>query len=159
MTTTSMSSLLSSRGGKDIRPITLSSSCAVCLSEYELGDEVVCSPNNRCLHMFHLNCILAWLSLPLRDGGSCPCCREPFAVVVVVDPPPEGGGGESGETVDGGGGWTLEEEDLRGALAIASGTEDCPVSDLPGGHPERSSTEGGNRQRISDGDYWNMSNP
>ena len=85
--TKTSTSLSSSRGGKEIRSITLSSSCTICLSEYELGDEVVRSPNDRCSHVFHLDCILAWLSLPLRDGGSCPCCREPFAVVVVVDPP------------------------------------------------------------------------
>ena len=50
----------------------------------------------------------------------------------------EGGGGESGATVDGGGRWILEKEDICGALAIDSGTEDCPVYNLPGGHPERS---------------------
>ena len=106
--TKTSTSLSSSRGGKEIRSITLSSSCTICLSEYELGDEVVRSLNDHCSHVFHLDCILMWLSLPhmsQRGGRSCPCCRQPFAIVVVVDPPPDYGSGGSVEAMDRIGGW------------------------------------------------------
>ena len=63
-------------------------------------------------------------------------------------PHPGGGGAQPrqyavevehvGAAIVGGGRWILEEEDLRGALAIASVTENCPVYNLQGGHPERS---------------------
>lgn len=48
--------------------------CAICLTEYQDGDEICWSHNNRCYHVFHRDCILEWL---LRQD-ECPCCRLNF---------------------------------------------------------------------------------
>jgi len=45
--------------------------CSICLGEYEVGQEVSWSPNPKCRHSFHTNCISQWLIK--RD--ECPCCR------------------------------------------------------------------------------------
>lgn len=46
--------------------------CAVCLSEFEDGDEGRVLPN--CNHAFHSHCIDAWF----RSHSNCPLCRTPF---------------------------------------------------------------------------------
>ena len=59
--------------------------CAICLTEYEVGDVVVCSKH--CPHVFHQGCILKWLS---RGNRNCPTCRSKFYVpsadIRVEDP-------------------------------------------------------------------------
>ena len=51
--------------------------CAVCLSPYEEGDDVVWSMNECCIHAFHEDCVTEWLT-KLQEGNSCPCCRSVF---------------------------------------------------------------------------------
>lgn len=48
--------------------------CPVCLSGYQGGDEVSWSTNTACEHLFHKDCIRAWL-LKHHD---CPMCRNAF---------------------------------------------------------------------------------
>lgn len=43
--------------------------CAVCLGDFEEGDELKTMPE--CLHSFHVHCIDMWL----RSHSSCPICR------------------------------------------------------------------------------------
>lgn len=42
--------------------------CAICLVEYEVGDDIRCLP---CNHEFHKSCVDAWLG----SNASCPACR------------------------------------------------------------------------------------
>jgi hypothetical protein len=55
--------------------------CAICLCDYEVGTDVVWSSNASCEHVFHAECIEAWL-MKQREGPLCPCCRRDF----VIDP-------------------------------------------------------------------------
>lgn len=55
--------------------------CAICLCDYEVGTDVVWSSNSLCEHVFHVECIEAWL-IKQREGPLCPCCRRDF----VIDP-------------------------------------------------------------------------
>jgi hypothetical protein len=48
------------------------SSCAVCLSDYEAGEEVRTLP---CVHFFHTGCIDPWLV----KNGVCPVCKHPIS--------------------------------------------------------------------------------
>lgn len=71
--------------------------CAVCLSEYEISDEICWSSNSNCTHVFHRECIVQWLvALGKRKSSmrrfpetlnekrllkyqlECPCCRQDF---------------------------------------------------------------------------------
>ena len=72
-------------------------SCAICLTEYEVSDNVSWSANPQCPHVFHEKCITKWfLSLGrlqtvcgvsldddcpknvLNYQLECPCCRQEF---------------------------------------------------------------------------------
>ena len=46
--------------------------CAICLNDYEIGDEICWSQNDLCNHAFHKECMMEWL---LRHK-ECPCCRN-----------------------------------------------------------------------------------
>lgn len=48
--------------------------CAICLVEYQDGDEICWAANKHCNHVFHKACITQWL---LRHE-ECPCCRTHF---------------------------------------------------------------------------------
>jgi hypothetical protein len=48
--------------------------CAVCLDDFEAGDELRTMP---CSHSFHERCIFRWL----RISHLCPCCRFPLPSV------------------------------------------------------------------------------
>lgn len=61
------------------------SQCSVCLTDFELQEEVIILPN--CSHIFHPTCITNWLKL----HDSCPICRTP-----LKQQRPEVGAGESG---------------------------------------------------------------
>jgi len=51
--------------------------CAICLGDYEVGDQVVWSSNQACPHAFHQDCILDWL-IKMQPETPCPCCRHEF---------------------------------------------------------------------------------
>ena len=48
--------------------------CAICLVEYEAGDEISWSHNKSCTHAFHRECIIDWLI----SHDECPCCRHNY---------------------------------------------------------------------------------
>jgi len=48
--------------------------CAICLTNYEEGEEMCGSPNEACNHFYHRECITGWL----RKKEDCPCCRRTF---------------------------------------------------------------------------------
>lgn len=50
--------------------------CAICLCEYEVGDQICWSNNKSCLHHFHAACGIAWLA----KHSACPVCRSPYLV-------------------------------------------------------------------------------
>lgn len=45
--------------------------CAICLEDFERGQEVMITP---CKHMFHEECIVPWA----KSSGQCPVCRAVF---------------------------------------------------------------------------------
>mmetsp|Transcript_26405 Transcript_26405/g.39032 ORF Transcript_26405/g.39032 Transcript_26405/m.39032 type:complete len:246 (+) Transcript_26405:133-870(+) len=53
--------------------------CTICLASYEIGDSVCHSPNEHCIHVFHTDCAVTWLSK--KDQTLCPCCRQEFCEV------------------------------------------------------------------------------
>jgi hypothetical protein len=59
-------------GGPDTDTVT--TSCAICIMEYQDGEDICCSHNEQCKHVFHRDCIMEWL---LRHD-ECPCCRHNF---------------------------------------------------------------------------------
>jgi hypothetical protein len=66
--------------------------CAICLVEYEAGDEISWSHNKSCTHAFHRECIIDWLI----SHDECPCCRHPYLSLCDDDDDnnvDEGGGG------------------------------------------------------------------
>lgn len=50
--------------------------CAICLCSYEVDDAICISPNEKCVHAFHTECAITWLSK--TDETKCPCCRQDF---------------------------------------------------------------------------------
>ncbi|KAI3632129.1 hypothetical protein MIR68_009965 [Amoeboaphelidium protococcarum] len=48
--------------------------CAICMSKYELGDQLMILPS--CLHAFHKDCIEIWL----KQNRQCCICREDVGV-------------------------------------------------------------------------------
>ena len=58
--------------------------CPICLNEYEDGDTIQrnvskCGNSSICEHIFHEQCIHAWIQE--THHYSCPCCRCPFCYV------------------------------------------------------------------------------
>jgi hypothetical protein len=79
--TSTSSSLQSSLHGNSPRRRLVPNLCAICLSNYEVGETIVWSSNPSCEHAFHSSCIERWL-LKQRGRPLCPCCRRDF----VLDP-------------------------------------------------------------------------
>jgi hypothetical protein len=48
--------------------------CAICLVEYQDGDEISWSHNSSCGHAFHRDCIIEWL----LAKDECPYCRRNY---------------------------------------------------------------------------------
>lgn len=53
--------------------------CVICLSLYEVGDSVSCSSFENCVHVFHTECVVAWLTKKMQV--LCPCCRQEFCQI------------------------------------------------------------------------------
>ena len=63
-----------------------SSECAICLSEFATGDQILVLP--QCSHGFHVACIETWLG----SHSSCPSCRQILVVATChkcVAPQPD----------------------------------------------------------------------
>ncbi|PWA47945.1 RING-H2 finger protein ATL80 [Artemisia annua] len=56
------------------------SDCAICISEYEEGDEIQVLPT--CKHVFHVTCIDMWF----RSHSSYPSCRQILTTRPMHDP-------------------------------------------------------------------------
>lgn len=54
---------------------TVPNGCAICLSSYNVGENVVWS--NNCPHCFHEECVTDWL-VKMQESTPCPCCRQEF---------------------------------------------------------------------------------
>lgn len=48
--------------------------CSICFEEYNDGEEICWSHNDKCNHFFHKDCIQTWL----LTHEECPCCRQNF---------------------------------------------------------------------------------
>lgn len=55
--------------------------CTICLCEYEEGEEIASSPNSKCTHTYHKECIVEWL----MKHDNCPCCRVDYLSVTKED--------------------------------------------------------------------------
>ncbi|KAL3646185.1 hypothetical protein CASFOL_011365 [Castilleja foliolosa] len=55
--------------GEDLQGGSSNSSCVICLTDFEVGEEVVVLP---CSHVFHALCVGTWLGTHTR----CPWCRK-----------------------------------------------------------------------------------
>merc|ERR1712150_230542 len=52
--------------------------CHICLEDFKPGDQVSSSKSNSCTHIFHEDCINAWLI----THDECPVCRNQFLSTV-----------------------------------------------------------------------------
>ena len=59
---------------------TVNGECAICLSKYDYGHQVVWSQVKSCCHAFHSDCLADWFSLRKRKHHLCPCCRQEFVI-------------------------------------------------------------------------------
>ena len=56
--------------GSDMDPV----GCNICLMDFEVGEEIGWSRNPQCIHGFHKECIVDWLSVK----NECPICRRDY---------------------------------------------------------------------------------
>lgn len=48
--------------------------CPICWEPYQVGQKVCWSPNKRCNHTFHADCMITWL----MKKNDCPMCRSDY---------------------------------------------------------------------------------
>ena len=69
----------------DTTPRCVEANCSICLGDYEAGDSVVQSAADQedeyCIHVFHSECMLQWLS---QGKKRCPICRHWFVPAVRI---------------------------------------------------------------------------
>jgi Ring finger domain len=70
--------------------------CTICLSGYDVGQDIAWSSNQTCDHCFHTVCMEQWLTNQQHgatEGPICPCCRRDFVIdpfdLVISQPPIE----------------------------------------------------------------------
>jgi len=66
------------KGSTRCKKRSVAGECVICLAPYQVGETVLWSPNRQCVHAFHKDCILTWLSK--KGVYECPCCRNEFVV-------------------------------------------------------------------------------
>ena len=49
-------------------------SCPICCEDYQKGDDIAWSKNEKCHHAYHVDCLLEWLA----QHNDCPMCRESY---------------------------------------------------------------------------------
>lgn len=63
----------------------MEANCVICLNDYEVGDAIVRSAagceEEMCKHVFHYDCMLAWLS---QGKKRCPYCRHWFVPALRI---------------------------------------------------------------------------
>jgi uncharacterized CHY-type Zn-finger protein len=94
--------------------------CSICLSEFDLSQQICWSSNTACTHVFHSDCMIQWLVALGRKHSSmkrfpwyptewqlvghyelqCPCCRQEFIKSAVVEKKFCDGGGSSVTVAD-----------------------------------------------------------
>ncbi|XP_011041176.1 PREDICTED: RING-H2 finger protein ATL8 [Populus euphratica] len=87
-----------------------SSDCAICLTEFSVGDEIRVLP--QCGHGFHVACIDTWLG----SHSSCPSCRQ----ILMVARCQKCGGLPSGSSSISGGGGAETEAGLKESEDVAN---------------------------------------
>lgn len=63
----------------------VSDCCIICLESYQIGDIVVRSCNEECIHAFHRKCFVNYLANHTKDGTPCPACRRDFVAKELLD--------------------------------------------------------------------------
>lgn len=53
------------------------SCCAICLGDFVKGDNICSSPNDRCVHVYHTECMQKWL----MNHDDCPQCRNSYLTI------------------------------------------------------------------------------
>ena len=53
-----------------------SKTCPICIDAFEIGDEICCSRNSNCPHVFHTECMVSWL----MKHNDCPLCRADYLI-------------------------------------------------------------------------------
>jgi hypothetical protein len=74
-------STVSEEGDEDDDDDESHPTCAICLKNYQVHDEICFSHNPECHHPFHRDCIEEWL---LRHN-ECPCCRKNYVHICEDD--------------------------------------------------------------------------
>jgi Ring finger domain len=75
-----VSSFHQSSSSDDIRYVE--GNCSICLLEFEVGDIFISSTRRACIHGFHQDCALTWLSTGKKR---CPVCRNYFVPRSRID--------------------------------------------------------------------------
>jgi len=57
---------------------SVSNLCAICISQFQVGETLVWSSNPSCEHVFHATCMQLWC----QKHSLCPCCRQEFLIAV-----------------------------------------------------------------------------